>query len=165
MYGAQCIGNKSAAGLSNPIFKCYYKDALLSLNQNQRISYQMIHSLVDMINVGISELCELSSNAYTQYINGANEKEINKLSDTWGKKVKAEFLNCAALKWQVRFHLIRKDNPALSLYTEDHRDYLRYLKSAQDKAKEYITNGKTIDPCKFDEIYDPMSFSNNADHK
>ena len=46
LYGGNKIGQYTMTGISNPIYTNYYKDALLKLNQNQRISFQMIHNLV-----------------------------------------------------------------------------------------------------------------------
>ena len=158
MYGARIIGNSTVAGLSNPIFTNYYKDGLISLNQKQRISYQLIHSLVEMINSGIINLCDTTSKIHSSYSPDEKRKEIQKSCDNWGEKAKSEFLNCAALQWQIRFHILHKKNPDLKPYTKDHQTFLQYLKSAQEKADEYMASGKELDAESFNELYHPKAF-------
>ena len=158
VYGAQSISSESAAGLTNPIFSNYYKDALLSLNQEQRISYQLIHSLVALANESLGDLRSKCSEVYARHASEGMNKQIAKLCDAWGKAVKAQYQSCASLQWQIRFHLQNKAGPDLSPYTKSHENYLKYLQSVQDKADSFIANGKTIEPGKFNEFYNPASF-------
>lgn len=158
IHGAMGVSSESAAGLSNPIYRGYYKDALLSLNQQQRISYQMIHSLVDLVNVGISDLRQKTSEIYAKNGSGGMTKELAKSCDAWGKAVGAQFQSCASLQWQIRFHLQHKDGPDLRPYTDHHEQFLTYLQDMQKKAEEFIANGKTIERDKFDQMYDPSTF-------
>ena len=162
IHGAMGVSSESVAGLSHPIYRDYYKDALLSLNQKQRISYQMIHSLVDLVNVGISDLRQKSSEIYAKNASGGMTKELAKSCDAWGKAARAQFESCASLQWQIRFHLQNKDGPDLRPYTESHEQYLIFLQDVQKKADEFIANGKTIDRGKFDQVYDPSTFSRAA---
>lgn len=162
IHGAMGVSSESAAGLSNPIYRNYYKDAILSLNQKQRISYQMIHSLVDLVNVGISDLRQKSSEIYAKNASGGMTKELAKTCEAWGRVARAQFHSCASLQWQIRFHLQNKDGPDLRPYTEHHEKFLIYLQDVQKKADEFIANGKTIDRSKFDQMYDPSTFSRTA---
>lgn len=158
IYGAKGIGNTSTTGISNFIFKNYYKDALLSLNQQQRISYQMIHLLVDQVNSGISELREMTVEIQKEnFANGLSAK-IVKAGEGWGEKVKAEYQHCASLQWQVRFHLKNKEHPDLLPYTKHHENFARYLQSVETEADKVIESGKSIDREKFNQIYNPESF-------
>lgn len=158
IYGAKGIGNSSTTGISNYIFKNYYKDALLSLNQQQRISYQMIHSLVDQVNAGILELKEMTVEIQNEHFaNGLSEK-IAKAGEGWGEKVKAEYQHCASLQWQIRFHLQHGKNPDLSPYTSHHENYARYLQNVKAEADRIIESGETIDLDKFNQDYNPESF-------
>lgn len=158
VHGSKSISSESAAGLTNPIFTNYYKDALLSLNQSQRISYQLIHSLVEHIDSGLQNIREQSSEVYKRHALEGMTKQIAKLCETWGTTVKAQYQSCASLQWQIRFHLQHKSGPDLSPYTDAHKDYLHYLKRVQEKADSFVANGKTIDPGKFNELYNPGSF-------
>lgn len=162
IYGANCIGNSSTTGISNYIFKNYYKDALLSLNQRQRISYQMIHLLVDQVNAGIIELKTIAQEIQNEHFANGPSQKIAKACKGWGEKVKAEYQHCATLQWQVRFHLQHKRSPDLSPYTKHHEDFTRYLQSVNDEADKVIQTGKTIDRDKFNQIYVPESFAQGA---
>lgn len=159
IHGAMGVSSESTAGLSNPIYRNYYKDALLSLNQEQRISYQMIHSLVDLVNVGIADLRQQSSEVYARNASSGMTTELAKSCEAWGKAAKAQFESCASLQWQIRFHLQNKGGPNLRPYTEHHEKFLVYLQDVQKKADDFIANGKTIDRAKFDQMYDPSIFS------
>ncbi|MET4568489.1 hypothetical protein [Rhodanobacter soli] len=162
IHGAMGVSSESTVGLSNPIFRGYYNDALLSLNQKQRISYQMIHSLVDLINTGITNLRNKSSEIYTRHACDGMTEELAKVCSAWGQTAKAQFLSCAGLQWQIRFHLQNRHGPDLSAYTESHEQFLIYLKDMQKKADEFVANGKTIERTKFDEVYDASTFSRSV---
>jgi hypothetical protein len=158
IVGAQGIGNEVSTGISNPIFKNYYKDALLSLNQNQRISFQMIHNLVDRVNSGIDDLKMLTAQIQNDHLENGLTEKIIKLGKVWAEKNKAEYANCASLQWQVKYHLTNKSSPDLSSYTNAHEDFCRYLEQADLEAKKFIESGKSIDRSKFEKTYDPELF-------
>lgn len=158
VYGAQGVSSEAMVGLSHPIFTNYYKDAVLSLNQRQRISYQLIHMLVDAVNDGLDALRQESSEIYVTNSNSGMTEALSKRCAHWGDIAKSQFANCASLQWQVRFHLANKRNPDLSPSTSHHEQYLKFLQEMQDKAGEFVANGKTIDRDKFNVIYDPTHF-------
>lgn len=159
MHGAKCISSETSIELTNPIYQNYYKEALLALNQKQRISFQMIHGLVDNVNQGINEFRELTSEAQSYYIKNGYDEEISKFGEAWGNLAKVEFGSCAALQWQINFHLRFPNGPDLSPYTKEHESYLKFLDGIRSKVQEYIDNGKTIDREKFERVYDPSIFS------
>lgn len=159
IVGANGIGNTTSTGISNPIFKNYYKDALLSLNQDQRLSFQMIHSLVDQVNAGIEELKTLTTDIQNEHAENGMSERIIKAGGIWGEKVKAEYSHCASLLWQVKYHLENQGGPDLSPFTKAHEDFCRYLEQADVEADKLIEGGKTIDPSKFDRKYNPEAFN------
>lgn len=162
IHGAQCVSAETMVGLSHPIFSYYYKDAVLSLNQKQRISFQLIHLLVDSVNDGLNTLRRESSEIYAANSNGGMTDALAKRCAHWGDIAKSQFLNCASLQWQVRFHLANSRNPDLSPYTEYHKRYLVFLQKIQEKADEFVANGKTIDRNQFNVIYDPSRFRRSS---
>lgn len=159
IVGAQGIGNESTTGISNPIFKNYYKEALLSLNQNQRISFQMIHSLVDQVNTGIDELKKLTIQIRNEHFESGLTEKIVKAGKAWGEKVKAEFAHSASLQWQIKYHLDNHSGPDLSPFTKAHGDFCRHLEQADVEAAKLIESGKNIDRSKFEKMYDPEAFN------
>ncbi len=127
IYGAMGVSSETVAGLTHPIYRDYYKDAILSLNQKQRISYQMIHSLVDLVNAGISNLRQKSSEIYAKNASCGMTKELVNACDSWGKTARAQFQSCASLQWQIRFHLENKEGPDLRPYTMHHEKFLIFF--------------------------------------
>jgi len=162
IHGAHCVSAETMVGLSHPIFSYYYKDAVLSLNQKQRISYQLIHLLVDAVNDGIDALRQESSEIYAANSNSGMTEALSKRCAHWGDIAKSQFMNCASLQWQVRFHLANERSPDLSPNTEHHKDYLAFLQEMQEKADKFVANGKTIDRNKFNVIYDPSRFQGSS---
>jgi len=157
IYSQKGIDNGVPSPLSNHIFTNYYKDAVLGLNKEQRISYQLIHTLVGGVNAGMLELREVTSNF--------QEKNITKGSisiedvDLWGNKVISEFNNVAAAIWHIRYHLQNPNNPNLSTYTKSHEDYLKYLENVENRVSEIIKKAKTIPREKFENTYNPETFA------
>jgi hypothetical protein len=158
IYGANAVGDGVATGLSNHIFKNFYKDALLSLSQKQRISYQLIHSLVDSANLGINEFRDLTMKLHDEYLANRLSKKFTKTSKVWGEKAKNEFKNCAALRWQIQFHLTQSQNPDLSPFAKHHEEYLRYLEGIELEVKALIKSGESIPLENFRKIYNPVDF-------
>lgn len=159
IYGARGIGNSGNAGLSNHIFKNYYKDALLSLNQEQRISYQLIHSMVDQVNLGTQELREIAIELQKEHIaDGMTPTKLNKAIDLWGGKVKAEYQHCASLLWQIQFHLKYKHYPSLSPNTRHPEEYARQMQKVKEETDKIVEGGKTIDRKKLEQPYSAESF-------
>lgn len=153
LYGAQGVGEAGMVGLSNPIYTNYYKDALLSLKQNQRISLQMIHGLVLSQNEILKDIDVINSGIRKDYRENGLSESIVKGGETLGELTKHGYSNCAIIKWHIEFHLARKSNPDLSPGTEDHRRYLQYLESVVAKMEEVIESGKTVPMDKFEKIY------------
>lgn len=159
IVGAGGIGNTSSAGITNPIYRNYYKDALLSLNQRQRISFQLIGSLVDRVNEGIVELKDLTTELQNEHFNNGRTEKLAKGGVAWGEKVKAEYQHCASLQWQVKYHLENKRGPDLSPFTKPHENFCRYLEQAEQEALRLIQDGSTIDRSRFDQTYDREAFN------
>lgn len=156
--GAGGIGNSASTGIANPIYSGYYKDALLSLNQRQRISFQMIHALVGRVNIGLEELMDLTADLQNEHFNNGVTDKIKKGGVAWREKVKAEFTHCASLKWQVGYHLANRKGPDLSPYTESHKAFCQFLEEAEKEADSFIASGRNLDRDRFNLKYDPQAF-------
>jgi len=141
---------KAAPGLSNHIFKNYYKDALLSLSQQQRISYQLIHSMVDQMNIGLQELREMTLEIQKERFEGSiTLATFEKRFEQWGETVKAQYVHCGSLLWQIRYHRQHRHYPSLSPNTRHPEEYARYVQDMALEANKFIEGGKTISPEKF----------------
>lgn len=120
LHGAGGIGHHGTQGLANFVFKNYYKDALLGLNQHQRISFQMIHGFVDTVNSGATEFGEITKKIQSEHLQAAKAFDFGKASKQWAEHIKAQHAMCSTLKWMVRFHLNNRKAPDLTPGTSHH---------------------------------------------
>ncbi len=160
IYGAKGVGNSACIGVSNYIFSNYYKDALLYLNQNQRISYQLIHSLIRSLNDGLDSIRSRTTEIQKHHQKNGTTEEIVIFGKEWGEMIKAEYINSAAIRWHIRYHIDNKCDPDLSPMTDGHKNYLKFLAEVESEANKLIKSGESIDRKKFEEIYSPSSFGN-----
>ncbi|ELB2967198.1 TPA: hypothetical protein ACPJZ5_004653 [Vibrio diabolicus] len=145
--------------LTNHIFKNHYKDAVLGLNKPQRISFQLIHSHIDRINVGIEDLHEIAKS-----IDKNNQKNDSlSLSDLerWGQKIRAEFHNVAIVVWHIKHHKKNKHSPSLPIGTETHESYVKYVDMVDKKIESLLKDAESLDRDKFMKIYNPENFTKN----
>jgi len=140
IYGLKGIDDGVPTRLNNHVFKNYYKDAVLSLNANQRISFQMIDTLVESINDGINEIRRLGVELHTKHKLANSGGLSDEHGDLWGSTLKAEYTNVAAAEWHVRFHLENRRSPDLAPYTSHHEDYLKHLETVAREVDEAVTN-------------------------
>lgn len=152
LHGAGGIGNTTIAGLTNPIFSNYYKDALLALNHDQRISFQLINSLLNNINTGIAEFKEITRDIQEEHMANGMSESITKAGQLWGDKIKAEYHHAANLQWHVRLHLNNKSGPDLSPNSPHNRNYLAHRSATSAKVEELLESGskKSIEGFKGD---------------
>ncbi len=144
--------------LSNHIFRNYYKDAVLYLNQAQRISLQMIHSHIEELNNEIVEFRALTKRIHEKaQIQGMSALAVEE-GEYWGKTVVAQFMHAAEVLWHVRYHLSNADSPDLTFKTKTHESYLQYLQGVQDEVQRRIAEGKKLDRIQFERIYNPEDF-------
>jgi hypothetical protein len=144
--------------LSNHIFKNYYKDAVLYLNQAQRISLQMIHSHIEELNNEIVEFGTLTKRIHEKaQIQGVAAVAVEE-GELWGKTVVAQFMHAAEVLWHIRYHLSNANSPELTFKTDTHESFLQYMQSVQDEIQKRITEGKKLDRLQFERIYNPEDF-------
>lgn len=158
IHALKGIDNGSPIRLSNHIFSHYYKDAVLSLNKTQRISFQLIHSLVENVNSGIDEHKEMTKRIQEKHTLegiGSITKEDGTL---WGQKVISEFTNAATAIWHIRFHLDNQASPDLSPFTEKHQQYLVYLQKIEKEISNIMEAAEKLDRKDFEKIYNPETF-------
>ncbi|GAC1030274.1 hypothetical protein thsps21_11010 [Pseudomonas sp. No.21] len=158
IYGAKGIDNSVSTGVSNFVFSNYYKDALLYLNQHQRVSYQLIHLLVRNLNEGLDEIRDILTAVHKAHQRGELASSTVPWLEEWGDRVRAEYKNAASLRWHVLFHLDNAKLPDLSLMTQVHESYLKYLSEIDDKVDALIEEGRNIDLVEFEKIYHPGMF-------
>jgi hypothetical protein len=152
IYALKGIEYSIPSLLSNYIFKNYYKDAVLSLNQQQRISFQLIHTLVESINSDILEHEKLSKDI---------KETAEQNGKEWGNRVICQFKNIASALWHIKYHLTKPTSPSLLTHGIEHEQYLQYLESVDKKIAELIEAAQKLDKNEFDKVYNPENFAKN----
>lgn len=158
LYGGNKIGQYTMTGISNPIYTNYYKDALLKLNQNQRISFQMIHNLVHAQNENLKKLTIELEVAQDIYKTSGVNKAIKVKGKTIGELSKSGYFNCLVLNWHLEFHLKNQEKPDLSLYSEAHKEHLKFLDTISEKIEKLVESGKNIKAEEFEKNYHEYYF-------
>ena len=150
LYGAKGIGKSASVGVSSYIFSNYYKDALLFLNQSQRISYQLIHSLISGLNEGLDRIKKLTTEIHKHHQKNGTTTETLILGKEWGEMIRAEYINSATIRWHVRYHIDNRRNPDLSLGMENLKNYHEFLADVENEANKLIKGGESIDRKSFE---------------
>lgn len=159
IHALKGIDNSGPVQLSNHIFKNYYKDAVLELNKNQRISMQLIHTWVETVNSGIIEFQELTRSIQKKHMQEGAESITEQDGKQWGNMIICEFTNVASTLWHIKFHLNNKESPDLSPFTAGHKYYLQYLENVEKKISEIMEAAKNLDREKFEKTYNPENFT------
>jgi hypothetical protein len=158
VHALQGIDNNVPLPLSNHIFRNYYKDAVLSFSQTQRMSYQLIHSQLEQLNAGIRNQEEVTRRLHEKArIEGP--QSINKAEgELWGQTVVAGFTNAATVLWHVDYHLGHPRHPELSLLTGTHEAHLKYCQNVETQIQDILEKGKSLSREDFIKIYRPEDF-------
>lgn len=158
IHALQGIDNTLSLPLSNHIFKNYYKDAVLSLSQTQRMSYQLIHTQLEQVNAGIAEQGEVARRLQEK-ANFKGAQGIDKAEgELWGQTVVAGFTNTATTLWHVNYHLTRPRHPEMSLFTGVHEGYVKYCQNVENQIGDILEKAKTLSREQFEKIYRPEDF-------
>ncbi|OZB36239.1 MAG: hypothetical protein B7X44_06845 [Halothiobacillus sp. 15-55-196] len=159
IHGLEGIDNVAPVPISNHIFSNYYKDAVLTLNKEQRISYQLINTLIGTLNDSLSNHKEHTESLQSQTMRVGKESLTKSDYRHWGEGVISLYEQANSTQWYIRYHLSRPENPGLLPYTKEHENYLKFLQKVNEKSKEIIENAKGLDKESFENVYNPEHFS------
>ncbi|MGZ4956396.1 MAG: hypothetical protein ACXV8Q_14920 [Methylobacter sp.] len=159
IYSLNCIDKFCSTPLSNHIFKNYYKDVVLILNKNQRISLQLIHTLIENINIRIKEQNKITEDLQKKQLLEGEGCISNAECKLWGEAVITEFHNVSMAIWHIKFHLDNPKSPDLSPYTKEHEQYLQYLENVDKQVQKIMEEAKNLKKKDFEKIYNPESFA------
>ena len=132
----------SEVRLFNLYFQNYYKDAFKRLSNSQRLSYQLIHGLVDAFNRDL-ELFPQYVRAVVEQIQTSSPDERERLGRLWVDRMAATYTSIRTLQWHVAYHLDNKANPALDLLGPTHKTYAEYQKTIDGDIKKIVESSKT----------------------
>jgi hypothetical protein len=158
IHALQGVGNDVPLPVSNFIFKNFYKDAVISLNKEQRLSYQVIHSHIEQINRGIDELRDATKSIHDKQRTSGTESIGKADGEYWSQHVIAGFTNTLEALWHVKHHLAIPSGPALDDLSQTHREYLQYLQFVDDQIKGLLEAAKHLKRVDFEVKYRPEDF-------
>lgn len=155
IHGASGIGNEISVEISNPIYQNYYKEVILGLRRKQRISMQLIHGLVGLVNEELGALKCLTGEIHVLRVRESSSEDLIKNGEIWGNSVKVGYRSCATLEWTINRYLKFPKGLDLTPYTSESEEYLKYIAGIPGKVKKHIEHGKTLNPEIFDPAYNP----------
>lgn len=156
----------SSLPVPNMFYKQYFKDAFAHLNQEQRISYQLIHSSLESLNKQNEALVQFFEESYKGLcITPSNERQTA-IIKVWGDRVIALYKNAMAIRWHIDYHLKNQDSPAFDIMGLMHESYVQFQQDLDQDVKDIIKKAKENLTIKdFDIIYDEKMFEHNRNNK
>ena len=138
IYAVKGIEPTASVQLYNMFFKQYYKDVFSCLNREQRLSYQLIHGLLDALNKRNEDFIKSTVDIYQSIKKSKDNSEITALGERWGDEVISVFKMAKDLLWHVEYHLKNKDKPVTDISGAMHNSYLAFQKELDDDVKKII---------------------------
>jgi hypothetical protein len=125
--------------LSNRIYRDKYAEISLNLSRNQRMSYENIHSIVDMVNSRINRIADLTIKTI--------ETKDQQLFDQLGQLLRSQFANIDLLRWAINYHLRNPKKPAWEMNKEAAADYLKVRRNICEEIERLFAEfqQKTLD--------------------
>src|SRR5262245_46150678 len=92
-YAIMGVETSVPVSINNYYFKHFYKDVFSSLNRDQRISYQLIHSSIDAFNQGNQDLIRLIKDNLKDHHESSNDPALKEAVLRIGDAVIALYKN------------------------------------------------------------------------
>lgn len=137
----QQIAGVGAPPIQHGFYGVAYKDVFVDLGQAQRLSFQLIHSAVDSLNVQVKSLDD-----HLEASRALPEDKRAEAGAIWSDKVKSSFVNAHLLIYYVKRHLANPLGKRVDYLDEEHRAWLEYRAKAEETADTIVEKSKGIDP-------------------
>ena len=147
--GACVIEPSSTIAISNPIFRAYYKDAVLHLPSSKRVMYQLIHGHIDKLNDFIAMADRANQVARDEFAENGAGKKFLKAAEDFKALTSTCYVQCWMLDWHIRYQLSSRD-PDLDVGTSKHKEYVDMLVQASNKAGAFVEQGRGMTPSQFE---------------
>lgn len=157
-YALKGIPNEVSLPIHNLFFRQYFKDVFGKLNHDQRLSYQIIHSLLDTLNKQQAGMATFFEKNYEVRISTADAEEAQKVLREFGDRVTAIHHATMIVLWHITFHLQNRENPALRYMGPVHENYLRFRKEVEDDIRKTIEDASKLKREDLEKIYDEKHF-------
>ena len=156
IYALNAIEYDATLPIQNMFFRQYFKDAFSNLNREQRISYQLIHASLDVLNTKMEELGQYVDDVFKE--NNKDQQKRRESIEYWGGKVTAIYHIAMTIRWHIEYHLKHPKRPAFDLLGPMHESYVKFEQWLEDDIKEIIENAKKLTLDDFKKIYDEKHF-------
>lgn len=147
----------TTAEIVAPIYSNFYKDVVLSLSESQRISYQMIHSLLGGLNRSFQDEAQLVHQIHDAAAS-KNEKTARLLIKKRGELAHGAYATTRMVQWHIDFHLAHPSNPSLDVGGDLHKNYLLFLDRVEQEVLEIKEGAANMEPEQFSRKFDSESF-------
>jgi len=142
IYAVRGVEPTASIPVYNMFFKQYYKDVFSYLNRDQRLSYQLIHGLLDALNKRNEDFINSTAEIYKLLKKTEENSEKLSLGDAWGDEVTSVFKMAKDLLWHVEYHLKNAKNPTLDISGPMHNSYIEFQKELDKDVKNIIEGAK-----------------------
>lgn len=139
--------------VQNLFFKQYFKDAFSHLERQQRISYQLIHGSLDVLNKRNEELAAFADRLFDEHMTKPEERGLPPVHKAWGDRVTVLFKMAKNLRWHIAYHLDNPAYPELDYQGEVHKSYLKFQHKIDQEIKDIIENAKKLNRDDFEKYY------------
>lgn len=146
--------------INNFFYKHHFKDVFAHLNREQRLSYQHIHSAVDMVNAGSEE--------QMQYLKAFRDSHGDKPASSaevasWGERVQVEYMNTRTAVWYVENHLAHRRKPTLDEFGPIHESFLKFQDGLAAEIQDVMAKSKSLTREQLEKLWDERAFRTLAE--
>lgn len=157
-YALKGVPSEGFLSIHNLFFRQYFKDVFGKLNREQRISYQLIHSLLDSLNQQSASLESFLEKNYEVRNGPANSEEAYKMLREFGDRVISVHRNTMRVFWHIEFHLRNRKKPELVVQGPNHKTYLLFLEDVENDIRRTIEGASTIKREELEKILNEKPF-------
>ena len=127
------------------IYSNSFGEAAPELNQHQRVSFALIHSMRIGYNKLSEELAEYVKSTQRTHMEEGSSKQIDRSIAIGGEYACALFQNAHKIRWHIRYHLDNSARPVLDAFGPTHRRYLEFLDELQGEVEKVKSAAEGLD--------------------
>jgi hypothetical protein len=158
IYANQGLDAGFPIPIPNLFFKEFYKDVFARLNREQRLSYQLIHGLIDTLNNENSKFVDLTKKLVEEFRHEGVEGKFAVDIQIWGDRLQALYLMTAECIWHIARHLDSPRRPTMDLMGPMHEKFAQHEAKTRKEMEQIIEAAKTIPRKDFETVYDEKFF-------
>ena len=158
IYANQGLEGGGTIAVPNLFFKEFYKDVFARLNREQRLSYQMIHGLIDTLNSENSDFVDLTKKLVEELRHEGPEGKFSIDVQIWGDRLQGLYLMTSECIWHIDRHLESPRHPTMDLMGPVHEKFAQYEDKIHKEIAQIIQAAKAIPRKDFETIYDEKFF-------